>query len=212
MSDSAPLVAVGETDTPNASRLAQLTRPEFRTFTTPGGRKGVRLEQVFWNALNMLSAGAGQKRSRFVARILEEANEQDINATGAIRSATVASLMEELGRFAPLANPSTMISLLQAGPAPSFALDRRKRLVQANAEFLRYLRSVGGAISGATPVDAAQLSLERPLEALFDELVSGGTTECGISIRFGNRDRRTTARLLLVPPAPASVILGYVLA
>lgn len=212
MSDSARLVAEERDIAAGGSRLAQLTRPEFRTLTTPSGRKGVRLEQVFWNALSLLSARAGQKRSRFVADILEEANEQDINATGAIRSATVDLLMEELQRLRPLANAGTMISLLQASPAPSFALDKRKRLVQANAEFLRYLRSVGGAISGATPVDAAQLSLERPLEMLFDELVSGGTTECGISIRFGNRDRRTTARLLLVPPAPASVIIGYVLA
>lgn len=208
MNDSDPVSA-----TPGASdtRLVDITRPEFRTLTTETGRTGVRLEKIFWDALNTLSAERGQKRSRFVTQIVEAANRADINASGAIRSTTVELLLQEVERLKPLGQPNTLISLLQAGPAPAFALDQRKRLVQSNPEFLRYLRSVAGSIGGAPAADAAQLSIERPLDELFREVGAGQVTECGISIRCGNRDRRTRARILMVPPAPAIALVGYIL-
>lgn len=191
-------------------RLAALAGTEFRTLTTPYGRTGVRLEQVFWQALAQLSAEAGQKRSRFVGDIVGAANQLDLNATSAIRSSTVDLLLRKLDRLKPIAQTSAMIGLLQAGPAPAFALDRRKRLLQSNAEFLRYLRSVAG--SGAAGVaDAAQLAMDRPLEDLFAGIGAGQTTECGLSIRCGNRERRTTVRILMVPPEPSSVLVGYIL-
>jgi predicted DNA-binding ribbon-helix-helix protein len=191
------------------ARLSEITKPEFRTLSIGGGRTGVRLEKVFWQALDALSRDVGQKRTRFVSQIVEDANQLDINATGAIRSTTVDLLLREVERLRPLAQISAMVSLLQAGPAPAFALDQRKRLVQSNPEFLRYLRSVAG--SPGAVADAAQLSMERPLDGLFKDLVAGQTTECGISIRSGNRERRTTARILMVPPAPAKVLVGYIL-
>ncbi len=191
--------------------LASIMQPEFRTLTTGAGRTGVRLERVFWDALSHLSTEAGQKRSRFVSQIVETANKADLNATGAIRSTTVDLLLQEIGRLRPLRQTSAMIALLQAGPAPAFALDHRKRLLQSNPEFLRYLRSVAGLSGGAAIADAAQLSIERPLERLFAELGPGETTECGISIRCGNRERRTTVRILMVPPGPSQALVGYIL-
>lgn len=191
------------------SHLSEITSPEFRTLSIGGARTGVRLERIFWQALDALSTEAGQKRSRFVSQIVEAANALDINATGAIRSTTVDLLLRELERLRPLAQSATMVSLLQAGPAPAFALDQRKRLVQSNPEFLRYLRSIAGSPGAAA--DAAQLSIDRPLDSLFQEIAVGQTVECSISIRSGNRERRTTARILMVPPAPAKVLVGYLL-
>lgn len=209
MNDDSALLGALAAPTVN-DRLTEITAPEFRTLSTRGGRTGVRLERIFWDALNMLSTDAGQKRSRFVSEIVEAANSAHINATGAIRSTTVDLLLREIERLRPLSRVSSMVTLLQAGPAPAFALDRRKRIVQSNAEFLRYLRSVAGS-AGAAIADAAQLSVERPLDTLFQELGAGETVECGISIRCGNRDRRTTVRILMVPPEPSKVLVGYLL-
>lgn len=195
----------------DTNRLFDITRPEFRTLTIEGGRTGVRLERVFWDALSQLSGEIGQKRSRFVSQIVEAANVADINATGAIRSTTVDMLLQEVERLKPLRQTSAMVGLLQAGPAPAFALDQRKRLVQSNPEFLRYLRSVAGSVGGLSVAEAAQLSVERPLDDLFSELGPGEIAECGISIRCGNRERRTTVRILMVPPAPSKVLVGYIL-
>lgn len=196
--------------TPMASRVAEFALTEFKTLTSASGRKGVRLEKVFWDALTEIGTATGQKRSQLVGELIEQAQAQDINASSAIRGATVDFLLNDLRRLKPLTSTANMLRLLQAGPAPSFALDRRKRLVQANAEFLRYLRTVVGSAPGVA-ADGAQLSLERPIEVLFDELASGETSECGVSIRVGNRERRSMARFLLVPPEPASILIGYLL-
>lgn len=193
------------------TNLVEITRSEFRTLTTESGRTGVRLERVFWDALSQLSSDRGQKRSRFVTEIVEAANSLDINATGAIRSTTVELLLREVERLKPLSQTTAMIGMLQAGPTPAFALDHRKRLVQSNPEFLRYLRTVAGAFGVASAADAAQLSIERPLDSLFSDLKPGEIIECGISIRCGNRDRRTTVRILMVPPAPVMALVGYIL-
>ena len=194
-----------------SERLARITTPEFRTLTTKTGRTGVRLERIFWEALERLSGRAGQRRSRFVADLVDAANEAQINATGAIRSTTVDMLLQELEALLPLARTNYLIGLLQASPAPAFALDREKRLIQSNPEFLRYMRTANGTIPGGGINDGAQLSIDRPLASLFSELGPGETTECGISIRFGNRERRTSARIVMVPPAPVRVLVGYVL-
>ncbi len=198
-------------DTMPDTHLVDISKPEFRTLTTANGRTGVRLERAFWKALDVLSASGGLKRSRFLSQIVAAANEADINASSAIRSTTVDLLLREVERLKPLAQTSGLISMLQAGPTPAFALDQRKRLVQSNPEFLRYLRSVAGSIGGASAADAAQLSIERPVDNLFSELKAGEITECGISIRCGNRDRRTRVRILMVPPEPAMALVGYIL-
>lgn len=192
-------------------RMVEVTTPEFRTLTTKTGRTGVRLERAFWGALDYLSSRAGQRRSRFVADIVETANNAGINASSAIRSTAIDLLFHELEAVRPLVQTSYLVGLLQTAPAPAFALDRNKRLIQSNPEFLRYLRTANGAIAGGAMADGAQLSIDRPLNDLFDQLKPGESTECGISIRFGNRERRTTARILMVPPAPVRVLVGYVL-
>lgn len=201
-------------DDPEAApgnRLVDLTVPEFRTVSTRSGRTGVRLERAFWRALDYLSALAGEKRSRYAAGLIDAANALDINATSAIRSSAVDLLLTELEGLKQVASPGRLISLLQVSPSPAFALDRSRRLVQSNPEFVRYLRSAHGGQPLGTVTDGAQLSIDRPLDRLFDELPPGEHIECGISIRVGNRERRTTARILMVPPAPSRLLVGYIL-
>ncbi|MGB3339193.1 MAG: hypothetical protein WBA73_18610, partial [Devosia sp.] len=62
------------------------------------------------------------------------------------------------------------------------------------------------------PVETAQLTLDRPTEQIFAEVEPGTSIECGVAIRIDNRERRSTARILVVPPGPASVLVGYLLA
>jgi predicted DNA-binding ribbon-helix-helix protein len=191
--------------------LEHIVEPMFKTVTDEDGRHGIRLERAFWDALEALSAQRGEKRGPAVAQIVARAQGQNINATSAVRSVTVDALRAENERLAAFSEPAQLISLLQLSPSPSFALDRRKRLVRANTEFIRYLRSIGGNLNDPAPIDTAQLSLDRPIEQIFAEVAVGSAIECGVSIRIANRERRSTARLLVVPPEPPTVIVGFIL-
>jgi len=194
----------------NQDDLAHLVEPLFKTVSDSDGRHGIRLERAFWDALDTLSAKRGAKRGTVVAGIVAQAHDQGINATSAVRSATVDALRAANERLAAFSDPNNLVALLQMSPSPSFALDRRKRLVRANAEFVRYLRGIGGITNGAAPVDTAQLTLDRPTEQIFAEVAAGTTIECGVAIRIENRERRATARILVMPPGPASVIVGFI--
>jgi predicted DNA-binding ribbon-helix-helix protein len=201
----------GEADDILDRALREASALQFRTLPTGGGRKGVRLEAAFWEALELQASLAGRRSSTYAGEVLERAQQAGPNATSVLRSLVVADLSAEVKRQRPVIALANMLRMLQIAPVPSFALDHQRRLLQVNAEFTRYVRAITGNRPGVAPVETAQLSLDRPIETLFGELASAAATECGITIRVDNFERRSTARFILVPPLPAVALNGYVL-
>jgi hypothetical protein len=70
---------------------------------------------------------------------------------------------------------------------------------------------LAGNISGNAPVDTARLSLDRPADQIFSEVAPGAFTECGVTIRMDNRERRSTAKIVVMPPSPPTLLVGYLL-
>ncbi|MGB3338038.1 MAG: ribbon-helix-helix domain-containing protein, partial [Devosia sp.] len=127
---------------PDAEALRALSETLFRTVTAGSGRHGIRLEQTYWKALDNLSSASGIKRSAYIGHIVQRAHEGGLNASSAVRSVVTDHLLSQNERLAPLANMPKLLTMLQMAPSPSFALDRAKRIVKVNFEFMRYLRSV----------------------------------------------------------------------
>ena len=170
---------------------------------------------VFWNAAATALFGwdAGEAVGQSLDLIVPEkhrarhwAGYRQVMATGETDYA--GRLLEEDARLASLSAPLAAVKLMQMAPTPSFALDRNKHLVRVNDEFVRYLRTV---MARTGPVEKAQLRLDRPADAIFAELEIGTATECGVSIQVDNHERRTQARIVIPPPAPASVLVGFIL-
>ncbi|SMQ60366.1 Predicted DNA-binding protein, contains Ribbon-helix-helix (RHH) domain [Devosia lucknowensis] len=182
--------------------------PIFRTVTTPTGRHALRLEGVFWDAIARMAIRQNRKASELVRDLLGAAESNASNLSSGIRSVIVRRLLDEDERLSVLAEPLAMVKLMQMAPTPSFALDRNKHLVRVNDEFVRYLRTV---MSRSGPAEKAQLRLERPAESIFAEVEPGTAVECGVSIVVDNHERRTQARIIVPPPQPANVLVGYIL-
>ena len=182
--------------------------PIFRTVTTPTGRHALRLEGVFWDAIARLAEKEDRKTSDMMRDLLGTAENNGANLSSSLRSTIVRHLLEEDARLASLSAPLAAVKLMQMAPTPSFALDRNKHLVRVNDEFVRYLRTV---MARTGPVEKAQLRLDRPADAIFAELAIGTAIECGASILVDNHERRTQARIVIPPPAPASVLVGFIL-
>lgn len=181
--------------------------PVFRTVLTESGRHGLRLEGAFWDAIARMAKLESRKTSDMVRELLGQAP-SGVNASSTIRSAVVKRLLDESLRIAPLATPLAVVKLMQMAPTPSFALDRNKHLVRVNDEFVRYLRTV---LSKSGPAEKAQLVLDRPAESLFAELEPGMAIECGLSIKVDNHERRTQARIIIPPPGPAHLLVGFII-
>lgn len=182
--------------------------PIFRTVTTPTGRHALRLEGVFWDAISRLAEREGRRPPDMVRELLGMAEIGGSNLSSGLRSVVVRRLLQEGDRLAPLAAPLAAVKLMQMAPTPSFALDRNKRLVRVNDEFVRYLRTV---MMRSGPVEKAQLRLDRPTEAIFAQQQIGSAFECSVSIQVDNHERRTQARIVIPPPEPANILVGFIL-
>ncbi|HEY0918759.1 ribbon-helix-helix domain-containing protein [Devosia sp.] len=192
--------------------LIEAAAPQFRTVSTQHGRTGIRIERVFWDGLDRLSRGQGRKRRELVGEIIALARAADMPVASALRCYVAAAQRSELDRLQQLAGTVQAVRLLQAGPVPSFALNRHKRLLRANPEFVHYLRRLFAQPTVSVSPEVAQLSLERPLGQLFDELADDGTaTRCLVTIRVGDQLRRATCRIVAAPPFPAQALVGFVL-
>lgn len=211
MSDSAT------TDDPPAPAtpsdvLIDAAEQQFRTVTTPDGRAGIRIEKIFWESLTDISVSLGIKRSALVATVIERAKAGNINVASALRSYVALVQRNENARLKGLLTTQQVVKLQQLSPVPSFALTRQKRLISANAEFVQYLRGISGDPASAVTPEVAQLSLDRPIEELFEELRSdGASARCVLTIRVDDRNRRAACKVVAVPPLPAQAIVGYLL-
>jgi len=192
--------------------LVEAAAPEFRTVSTEHGRTGIRIERVFWDGLDGLSRTQGRKRRELVGDIIALARAADLPVASALRCYVAAAQRAELDRLRELAGTVQAVRLLQAGPVPSFALNRQKRLLRANPEFVHYLRRMFAHPAVSVSPEVAQLSLDRPLGQLFEELADDGSaTRCAVTIRVGDQLRRTTCRMVAAPPFPAQALVGFVL-
>lgn len=181
--------------------------PIFRTITTPQGRHALRLEGAFWDALARLAQHDGRRTTDLVRELLMLDRPDGSNLSSTLRSAVVKRLLEREAAMAPLVAPMAIVNLMQLAPLPSFALGRSKNLMRVNDEFVRYLRNV---ISKTGPVEKAQLKLDQPVETLLAEVAPGKAVECGVSIRVDNHERRTQARIIIPPPYPEPLLVGFI--
>lgn len=195
------------------SDLVALSTPEFRTVATPTARKGLRLERAFWSALGVISARLGVKRSKLIANLMQDAADQDLNATSAIRSFAVNALASELERTRQLYDRDNFISLLLRAPLPSFAVGADKRLLKVNGEFNHFVRILFAEVGPVTTKrPALHINLETPVSQIFADLaVTKGSLECIMNVTHGTRVRRVRTRIVAVPPHAPSALVGHVI-
>ena len=192
--------------------LAQASALEFKAVKTGQGRKGVRLEAAFWEAVARYCESEGISRSDLLDEILSRQPASDFNTTSLIRTFMVAAQSGEIQNLKTLYAPAKMITLLQHAPVAAFAMDRRKRLLQANREFLQVVRRVWGDPREDVPLSATRLTLATPVEEIFAALnASTAPVVSGIRIEVRHRQQNANAKIIAVPGREVEAVLGYII-
>lgn len=184
--------------------------PEFRVIVTSRKRRGVRLERLYWRLLGEIAERRGQKRSRLVASLLEEADPTSDNAASVLRCFAIETIDAERAGMVDRTNPNYVIGLLQQAPIPAFAINRQKKLHQVNQEFIQFLRGISGDANQRIHADVVQLTLETPIEELFQQLGDARSAHTNYSIQLDAKQRRGRAKVVAVPPSPSNVLVGYI--
>lgn len=198
--------------TASGDPLIAAAEPQFRTVPTNGSRAGVRIEKVFWESLSDISEELGVKRSALASTVVKRAKAGRLNVASALRSyVAMVQRMENQRMRAALAT-ARIARLQQLAPIPSFALNRQKRLIAANQEFVQLVKAIPEMSASGISPEVAQLSLDRPIEDVFAELSrEDASIRCMLTIRIDNRHRIAACKIVAVPPLPTQAIVGYVL-
>lgn len=83
----------------DGATLDGLAEPEFRVLSLMGERKGIRLESVFWEALEQIAAEQKVPRNTLVLWIMAAAGHDRHNVTSVLRSVAVGYLLAEIERL-----------------------------------------------------------------------------------------------------------------
>lgn len=201
-----------ETGPEDEGTLEELLTPEFRVINTGNRRRGVRLERLFWQVLADIAQSRGIRRSQLVGEILDEAGPGAENTASVLRVYAARELDQERRSLAARGEPGFVVNLLQAAPVPAFAINRQRRLQQVNPEFVHLLRVVSGNMAQKISADVVHMSLDIPLDQIFLQLTEAAPSlQCGYTLTIDNKQRRGRAKVLAVPPAPSSVLVGYII-
>jgi predicted DNA-binding ribbon-helix-helix protein len=191
-----------------------LQEPEFRAVGLEHGRKGIRLERLFWQLLSDLAERRGMKRSQLLRLVLPQDQPDanaDINATSALRCFVAGSQAQEIEVLRHRLEPGEVTRLLLAAPLPAFVIDRDKKLHEVNGEFVRLVRAAAGGTERDPTRDVVQLTLDTPVETLFSQLPrSTDSTACGYILQVHSYQKRGRTKIVRVPNPLQDRLVGFI--
>lgn len=185
--------------------------PVFKALTVPDGRRAMRLERSFWNALEFIAKEYRLSVGEAVSTI-EQAHLNETNLTSAVRHTCIHALAEEVEDARAWFSEASVQHLLNACPSPVFALSSSKKLRYTNQAFLKYVRTNFVGADTKAPDAALRLQIDTPMEELIARLLETRNQPISVGFAIGMNERRIRGSInaLLAPEWEHQTILGYV--
>ncbi|MCV0395629.1 MAG: ribbon-helix-helix domain-containing protein [Rhizobiaceae bacterium] len=194
--------------TPSAAE----TETRFRAVRIGDARRGIRLEQIYWNALKEIAAAEGIAIGDLI-RATEESFPDARNITSLLRVMCLGWIQTRLSSVKQLASLSMIDSLVQASPAPAFALTEDKRIVVYNQTFLNFVQSRFSMVTAGSMAKHLRLSLDVQLGDLIQSLSANRNKPVGVGFVLGLDEQRFRGRInvVLAPATEQAIVISYVL-
>ncbi len=165
------------------NREAEAPKPRIVQYRNR--RFSVRLEPVFWRALDVLADRAGIRLGRYIFQLYERS--QGGNFSSFLRSHCMLRNEERLAEYSLVAEQGNLMDVLRAAPAPGLILSRYRSIIGTNASFLEWLGPTDVSLTGVNLTSLIQVRTREPLNEVWQHLLSG---------KFNSVD----ARVLYVAP------------
>jgi predicted DNA-binding ribbon-helix-helix protein len=195
-----------------ASREHDPEQIRFRILQRGKWRRAIKLEGIFWTALESIAARQGMKLTDYVQAFLD--TRPGSNQTAELRTHAARWLHERLTATEERLNGFGPGGMLQAVPLPGFIIGRGLGLIAFNADFLHLIRRVAACGQGEE-VPSARLNLDAPLASIIERLREAAPRplECGFTLAINRRASRGRVRVCIAPgPDGRDDIMGFVLA
>jgi len=175
-------------------------------------RRGLRLEEIHWRALKDVAASHGMSVGALV-RSVEEAAPEEANLTSLLRVLCLGWFRDRLTSVQKIAHRGIANSLVQASPAPTFALGLDRQIVAYNQYFLNLIQSRLSIASSGTVARNLRLALDVQIGELIETLRKNGNMPVGTGFVIGVDNQRFRGRMntVLAPSIEQAVIVCFVL-
>lgn len=185
--------------------------PKFRAILGKGGtRRGIRLENVYWDGLAWLLGGSRQSLGDVVDQAAEQVGDNS-NLASMLRVMAFRWMWRRLALTENVYSLENLNALIQACPTPAIVLTRDKKIQFFNESFMAMLkqRLVLGNI--------AQLSagFRFVLDTQVDEALQalstrGKTITTGFTATCAGKQLTGQINLAMAPSHQKQMVIGYV--
>lgn len=179
---------------------------KFRVLRLGSLRKAFRLENPFWQALEIIARQKGRTLEEEVRSKLDAVPE-DANHSSALRMGAIEDMIASWQMAESRASRLQWAHVLEASPSPAFALTESRRIICANAALMKAVR--GHRLAAGT--GPAEIAIELPAQAVGEALRSGGHVLTTALFRSGPFRFSARARLAGHVNGPDSnrVVIGF---
>ena len=188
--------------------VPRLQRPQPRIVQFKNRRYSIRLEPVFWQALESQAKRQGMRLGKYIGHLAEafEGN----NFSSHLR---VLSMLESERTIAQANLPvrrAGLLDLVLTAFEPGLVLSRYRTIIAYNAGFLAWLGREFRPAVGSDLTSVFQVRTRRPLNELWLDLIAGTVVSADINILHVQPGRvlAAPARLVALPAASEGEFYG----
>ncbi len=176
----------------------QTPKPRIVQYTNR--RYSVRLEPVFWQALEGLAERHGLRLGRFIAELAEryEGN----NFASHLRVMCMVESERTLARASLEPSPESLLDVVMACASPGLILTRYRTILAHNDSFLEWLGAPERALAGAELTSVIQVRTRRPLNEVWLDMVAGSLARAEANVLHVEPGRVIAAAAKLVAIHP----------
>ena len=186
--------------------------PRFRAVIGKSGeRRGIRLEGIYWDALQWLASATRVSLSDVVEKAAQQVP-QNGNLASILRVIAVKSLWQRLNAVEAMSSMENLSALVQASPAPTIVLTREKKIQLFNEPFVAMLRQ-RLALSTTLQLSAGfRFAVDTQIEEAIASLEAnrGKMLATGFTANGGGKTLTGQINLALAPSHQKQMVMGFV--
>ncbi len=145
--------------------------PKPRIVQYQNRRYSIRLEPVFWQALESLAGHEGMRLGRFIAELA--ARYDGNNFASHLRVISMVESERALAQASLLPTQDNILGVVRACASPGLVLSRYRTILAHNDGFLEWLGAPEESLAGADLTSVIQVRTRRPLNDLWLDMVAG---------------------------------------
>lgn len=174
--------------------------PKPRIVQYRNRRYSIRLEPVFWQALEGLAERQGLRLGRFIAELAERYDGN--NFASHLRVLGMVEAERALAQASLQASHDSILDLVLACASPGLVLSRFRTILSHNDSFLDWLGSPERSLAGADLTSVIQVRTRRPLNDVWLDMIAGNLASVDANVLYVEPGRviAAAAKLLALHP------------